>query len=190
MPRHDRLDHVQADLNVFLGSKNNCDRVRKGVHVDKRARGCLARCEPICHFLPRIPPMTRSQLVQRSERRRNLLHPPPGRRHRHQRARRAEVAGIYAGDGQGRAQIALGRRGAEAFQSGKARKPVPFSKLAERHKEFAAGYKRSWQEEKYISTSSSSGSPIHLWRISPPGRLKNGRRSREGRAISPPSTGA
>lgn len=76
------------------------------------------------------------------------------------------------------------------FNLEKARKPVPFSKLTERHKEFAAGYKRSWQEEKYISTSSPSCSPIHLWRISPRGRLKNGRRSREGRAISPPSTGA
>ena len=36
------------------------------------------------------------------------------------------------------------------FNLEKVRKPVPFSKLAERYKEFAAGYKRGWQEEKYI----------------------------------------
>ena len=36
------------------------------------------------------------------------------------------------------------------FNLEKVRKPVPFSKLAERYKEFAGGYKRGWQEEKYI----------------------------------------
>ena len=32
----------------------------------------------------------------------------------------------------------------------KVRKPVPFSKLAERYREFAGGYKRGWHGEKYI----------------------------------------
>jgi hypothetical protein len=32
----------------------------------------------------------------------------------------------------------------------KGRKPVPFSKLAEKYKEFARGYKRGWETEKYI----------------------------------------
>ena len=36
------------------------------------------------------------------------------------------------------------------FNLEKVRKPVPFSKLAERYREFAGGYKRGWQEEKYI----------------------------------------
>lgn len=36
------------------------------------------------------------------------------------------------------------------FNLEKVRKPVPFSKLAERYREFASGYKRGWQEEKYI----------------------------------------
>jgi len=36
------------------------------------------------------------------------------------------------------------------FNLEKVRKPVPFSKLAERYREFASRYKRGWQEEKYI----------------------------------------
>ena len=36
------------------------------------------------------------------------------------------------------------------FNLEKVRKPVPFSKLSECHREFASGYKRGWQEEKYI----------------------------------------
>jgi len=36
------------------------------------------------------------------------------------------------------------------FNLEKVRKPVPFSKLAERYREFASGYKRGWHEEKYI----------------------------------------
>ena len=36
------------------------------------------------------------------------------------------------------------------FNLEKMRKPVPFSKLAERYREFASGYKRGWYEEKYI----------------------------------------
>jgi integrase len=42
-------------------------------------------------------------------------------------------------------EIAQGR-----FNLEKARKPVPFSKLAERYREFASGYKRGWETEKYI----------------------------------------
>src|SRR5262245_19191443 len=42
-------------------------------------------------------------------------------------------------------EIAQGR-----FNLEKARKPVPFSKLAERYREFAGGYKRGWETEKYI----------------------------------------
>jgi hypothetical protein len=34
------------------------------------------------------------------------------------------------------------------FNLEKVRKPVPFAKLAESYKEFVAGYKRGWQEEK------------------------------------------
>jgi site-specific recombinase XerD len=36
------------------------------------------------------------------------------------------------------------------FNLEKVRKPVPFSTLAKRYREFAGGYKRGWQEEKYI----------------------------------------
>src|SRR5258706_10397466 len=36
------------------------------------------------------------------------------------------------------------------FNLEKVRKPVPFSKLAEKYKEFAGGYKRGWNTEKYI----------------------------------------
>jgi len=36
------------------------------------------------------------------------------------------------------------------FNLEKVRKPVPFSKLVEKYKEFAAGYKRGWETEKYI----------------------------------------
>ena len=36
------------------------------------------------------------------------------------------------------------------FNLEKVRKPVPFSKLAEKYKEFAGGYKRGWETEKYI----------------------------------------
>ena len=36
------------------------------------------------------------------------------------------------------------------FNLEKVRKPVPFSKLAEKYKEFARGYKRGWETEKYI----------------------------------------
>ena len=36
------------------------------------------------------------------------------------------------------------------FNLEKVRKPVPFSKLAERYREFAGGYKRGWHGEKYI----------------------------------------
>jgi hypothetical protein len=42
-------------------------------------------------------------------------------------------------------EIAQGR-----FNLEKARKPVPFSKLAERYREFAGGYKQGWETEKYI----------------------------------------
>jgi hypothetical protein len=42
-------------------------------------------------------------------------------------------------------EIAQGR-----FNLEKARKPVPFTKLAERYREFASGYKRGWETEKYI----------------------------------------
>jgi hypothetical protein len=42
-------------------------------------------------------------------------------------------------------EIAQGR-----FNLEKARKAVPFSKLAERYREFAGGYKRGWETEKYI----------------------------------------
>jgi hypothetical protein len=36
------------------------------------------------------------------------------------------------------------------FNLEKVRKPVPFSKLVEKYKEFAGGYKRGWETEKYI----------------------------------------
>ena len=36
------------------------------------------------------------------------------------------------------------------FKLEKVRKPVPYSKLADRYKQSAAGYKRGWPEEKYI----------------------------------------
>ena len=36
------------------------------------------------------------------------------------------------------------------FNLEKTRKPVPFSKLVERYREFASGYKRGWETEKYI----------------------------------------
>jgi integrase len=36
------------------------------------------------------------------------------------------------------------------FNLEKVRKPVPFSKLAEKYKEFAGSYKRGWETEKYI----------------------------------------
>ena len=36
------------------------------------------------------------------------------------------------------------------FNLEKTRKPVPFSKLAERYRVFASGYKRGWYEENYI----------------------------------------
>jgi integrase len=36
------------------------------------------------------------------------------------------------------------------FNLEKVRKPVPFSKLAEKYREFAGGYKRGWESEKYI----------------------------------------
>ena len=36
------------------------------------------------------------------------------------------------------------------FNLEKVRKPVPFSKLMEKYKEFAGGYKRGWETEKYI----------------------------------------
>lgn len=36
------------------------------------------------------------------------------------------------------------------FNLEKVRKTVPFSKLAEKYKEFAGGYKRGWETEKYI----------------------------------------
>jgi hypothetical protein len=35
------------------------------------------------------------------------------------------------------------------FNLEKVRKPVPFSKLAEKYREFAGGYKRGWETEKY-----------------------------------------
>lgn len=36
------------------------------------------------------------------------------------------------------------------FNLEKVRKPVPFAKLVEKYKEFAGGYKRGWETEKYI----------------------------------------
>jgi integrase len=36
------------------------------------------------------------------------------------------------------------------FNLEKVRKPVPFSKLVEKYREFAGGYKRGWETEKYI----------------------------------------
>ena len=36
------------------------------------------------------------------------------------------------------------------FNLEKVRKPVPFAKLVEKYKEFASGYKRGWETEKYI----------------------------------------
>ena len=36
------------------------------------------------------------------------------------------------------------------FNLEKVRKPIPFSKLVEKYKEFAVGYKRGWETEKYI----------------------------------------
>jgi hypothetical protein len=36
------------------------------------------------------------------------------------------------------------------FNLEKVRKPVPFSKLAEKYREFAGSYKRGWETEKYI----------------------------------------
>jgi len=36
------------------------------------------------------------------------------------------------------------------FSLEKTRKPVPFSKLVERYREFAASYKRGWDKEKYL----------------------------------------
>jgi hypothetical protein len=36
------------------------------------------------------------------------------------------------------------------FNLEKGRKPVPFAKLVEKYKEFAGGYKRGWEMEKYI----------------------------------------
>ena len=36
------------------------------------------------------------------------------------------------------------------FNLEKVRKPVPFSNLVEKYKEFASGYKRGWETEKYI----------------------------------------
>ena len=36
------------------------------------------------------------------------------------------------------------------FNLEKTRLPIPFSKLAERYREFASGYKRGWYEKKYI----------------------------------------
>jgi len=35
------------------------------------------------------------------------------------------------------------------FNLEKTRRPIPFSKLAERYREFASAYKRGWYEEKY-----------------------------------------
>ena len=39
------------------------------------------------------------------------------------------------------------------FNLEKVRKPVPFSKLAERYREFASGYKRGWYDEKCTNPS-------------------------------------
>ena len=36
------------------------------------------------------------------------------------------------------------------FNLEKVRRPVPFAKLVEKYKEFAGGYKRGWETEKYI----------------------------------------
>ena len=64
-----------------------------------------------------------------------------------------------------RSSRALGDVAQGHFNLEKVRKPVPFSKLAERYKEFAAGYKRGWQEEKYIVEEfAPSCSAIHHWR--------------------------
>ena len=43
-------------------------------------------------------------------------------------------------------EIAQGR-----FNLGKTRKPVPFSALAERYREFGATTKRAWEDEKYVT---------------------------------------
>jgi hypothetical protein len=37
------------------------------------------------------------------------------------------------------------------FNLGKTRKPIPFSKLAERNREFGAATKRAWDDEKHIT---------------------------------------
>ena len=46
------------------------------------------------------------------------------------------------------------------FNLKKVRKPVPFSKLAERYKEFAAGYKRSWHEAAHERIELAQGKPL------------------------------
>jgi hypothetical protein len=53
-----------------------------------------------------------------------------------------EVPGIYPRDGQGCSQDEVWGDRPGRFNLEKARKPVPFSKLAERYREFAGGYKR------------------------------------------------
>jgi hypothetical protein len=77
------------------------------------------------------------------------------------------------------------------FNLEKVRKPVPFSKLAERYKKSlrpatsAAGRKRN-----KLPQSLQNCSPIRRWLISSLGRLTSGKPSRGRHSVSPPSTGA
>jgi hypothetical protein len=60
------------------------------------------------------------------------------------------------------------------FNLEKVRKPVPFTKLAERYREFAGGYKRGWQERNTLLMSSPNSSEIPPSRKSQPGKSRNG----------------
>jgi hypothetical protein len=87
---------------------------------------------------------------KRTKRRRDLLHPLSSGRHGHQRAGGRKSRGFTREMAKDALKARLGEIAQGRFNLEKARKPVPFSKLAERYREFAGGYKRGWEIEKYI----------------------------------------